>query len=226
VGHPRHPQEFLAVPVAIGPRAGAVLAGGDADAPPLDLPGVVDVQIPRDELREVAVARRRERPEAVVEIEGDLVAVDEVGGVVEVADGPVREGLAGFEFGLEQFEQVPAVPACAREPGEVVHPAHVDAHLVAVGVDAPALGGQRGEIVLGAVHLVADAHRVDRGVLLVQRPGADGHRVREVEHPGVGTLLADGGRHLAVLGDRSHRAQTAAGTDRVADGLVDAVFGG
>ena len=64
--------------LALWPVVEAVLARRPLGPPVTDCGGIVDVQIPRDELREVPIARRWEDAESSVEVERYLLVVDVV----------------------------------------------------------------------------------------------------------------------------------------------------
>jgi len=106
----------------------------------------------------------------------------------------------------------------------VVDPLDVDVDVGALGVHAEFLLGEHRQVPAGTEYLVTEPERVDLGVLVVQRARDEVNWVRVVEHPGVGTVLADRGREPPVHRNRPHRPEDTARTDRRRHGPVDAVL--
>ncbi len=79
-----------------------------------------------------------------------------------------------------------------------------------------------GQVHAEVAHLVAEPDRLDAG-LPADRPGQRGHRVGDVEQPGVGAVLLHRLADADQDRDVAQRAVDAAGPDGVAHGLGDAV---
>ena len=135
--------------------------------------------------------------------------------------GPGRQGgqPAGLVHHLgEDGEAVLAVDVEGGDHREVVDPGHRRADRL--GRLAQGDGQVHGPV----ADLVAEADGLDRG-LAAHRPGQAGHRIGDVEHPGVRADLAHVLAHADQHGDVAQRAVDAAGADGVAHRLADAVAG-
>lgn len=89
-----------------------------------------------------------------------------------------------------------------------------------------AAGGEHGGEATGLEHLMAFTPGADAGMGAEERAGQHRHGIGQVADPGLRCMGGDGAADLEHRRDRAQRAHEAAGADRVADRLADAVAGG
>jgi len=90
--------------------------------------------------------------------------------------------------------------------------------------DSTQLGQRVGKELLRAEYLVAAPKRLDLRERFVERFYTDAHWVGVVDDPSLWAVIANIARNRFVHGNRPQGAHETARADRVADGLIDAVF--
>ena len=188
-----------------------------------------------DRFRIPGVPRRHELRQVPVAGRGDVAVLPEqiqlhALGAAEVAVHPVVVAalvISGFRILLRklrvQREEIPALPAGPRQPGEMVDARHGGVQILPDDARDSLLRLQHGaEQLLGPEHLMAAAEGLDLREDMIQRPHAEGHGVGVVDDPRVRRVIPDRLGDFHIHGDRAHRAHESAGADRVAHRLIDA----
>ncbi len=188
-----------------------------SDTPLLARPLRIGQEV-REKLGQVAVSSAREDAIALEEGPLDAPATGE-GRTSGVQTGVDGERRVRQQFLLHQGQGVLAANRHGENPGQVVDPRDLELDLLRGGPE------EFGDLAADAVDLVAETDGLDGGVL-GDRPGQGGHRVGEVEQPGIWADTLHRPGQFEHDGDVAEGAGHAARADRVTDRLDDAVAGG
>ena len=204
----------------------AAVDGREAEVPFADRLTVFQIPVPVHELHKMTVSGCGESAVAFQKIHFHTVSVckciplPRIRRSIFVVSALI---IAVHEFGHER-KQVYIAVAGFRDPRKMVDSRSVRIDVPPAGFDAGQLFQHAAQELLRMEDLVTAADCFDFREHTIEGLDADTHRVRQVEHPGFRTVIANRLREFLVCRNRPQRTQDAARSYRVPHRLQDPVF--